>query len=159
MKHSSPREHVLDILFPLALLIAFVASAVMVLLLAANVYGDIADHASRGYTARTVTAYLTEKIHQNDQSGGVHMGRIQDADALVLEHGEDYSTYIYMYDGTLRELLIKKGAEIGPESGQKILPLQKLEIRQVTEQLFYFMCRDEENGEASAYVSVKSVGE
>ena len=55
-------HHLIDVLFPAALLFVFAFSAVSVILLATGVYRDTAIHSSRSYTAETALAYLTEKV-------------------------------------------------------------------------------------------------
>ena len=52
-------HHLIDVLFPAALLFVFAFSAVSVILLATGVYRDTAIHSSRSYTAETALAYLT----------------------------------------------------------------------------------------------------
>ena len=159
MKLRVSKKHILDILFPLGLLLIFVSSAVLVLLLAANVYGDITETSARTNEGRTVTAYLTEKIHQNDRSGAVYVEDINGLNTLVLEHPGDqatYCTYIYYYNNSLRELLTRKDSVLGPESGKEIMPLQSFEGTQVKDNLFRFLCKDTEGREVTAWVSLRS---
>ena len=155
----SHREHMIDVLFPLSLLLVFLTSAVMVLLLAADIYQETTGRSAQAHTDRTVTAYLTEKIHQNDVEGRVYLDRLEDCPALVLEHmqGEQsYCTYIYCYDGVLRELMAQKGLEVSPDRGQKILELQSLQGEEVKDGLFSFTCTDDSGHTSSVYVAVQS---
>ena len=48
-------HHLIDVLFPAALLFVFAFSAVSVILLATGVYRDTAIHSSRSYTAEYLT--------------------------------------------------------------------------------------------------------
>lgn len=72
-------HHLIDVLFPAALLFVFAFSAVSVILLATGVYRDTAIHSSRSYTAETALAYLTEKVHQNDADGQIDIGTFDGA--------------------------------------------------------------------------------
>ena len=159
MRVTVSSRHLLDILFPLGLLLTFVSSAVLVLLLAADVYGDITERSAAGYTDKTAAAYVTEKIHQNDLDGCVYAGDLNGIPALVLEHPNDravYCTYIYYYDQALRELLIPKDAQVGAESGREILPLQDFELREIKDGLFRFSFTDPEGIRSAAYGTVQS---
>ena len=161
MKATVSGRHLLDILFPLGLLLIFVSTAVTVLLLAADVYGDITERSAQAYTARTVGAYLTEKVHQNDEKGCVYVADFHGLNSLVLEHpGEQatYCTYIYYYNNALRELLAEKDTEIGPEAGKEVLELNDFRAVQVKENLLRFSCRDKEDKIQTAYVAVQSGG-
>ena len=162
MNFRVSKEHVMDLIFPLALLLVFAASAVMVVLLAADVYADTTSQSGRAHNARTVTAYVTEKIHQNDAEGGVTLVEAGDRNALKLQRTVDhtiYNTYLYYYNGSLCELLCLEGAQVGPESGQEILPLQDFQVDKLSDRLFRFRCLDQENCLSTAYVAVQSVEE
>ena len=160
--HISSRRHMLDMLFPLGLLLAFAASAVMVILMAANLYTRTAQDSSRAYTARTVLAYVTEKVHQNDVEGGVSAGSFAGCPALILERnneGTTYCTYLYAYDGSLRELMVQQGTEARPGDGIEILPLKAFLPRQETENLIYVTCTDENGKTAESFLNISSIKE
>lgn len=159
MRVQVSSRHLLDVLFPLGLLLTFVSSAVLVLLLAADVYGDITQRSASGYTGKTAAAYVTEKIHQNDLEGCVYAGELAGIPALVLEHpGEQsvYCTYIYYYDQALREVLTLQDSQVGPESGREILPLQNFEIREIKDGLLEFSFTDPEGLQSIAYGATQS---
>ena len=160
--HSSSRRHMMDMLFPLGLLLAFAASAVMVILMAANLYTRIAEDSSRAYTARTVLAYVTEKVHQNDAAGGIRADTFEGCPALILERdneGVTYCTYLYAYDGALRELMVQQGTEARPGDGREILPLKEFLPRQETDNLIYVSSTDENGKTAESFLNISSIKE
>ena len=160
--HISSRRHAMDLMFPLGLLLAFAASAVMVILMAANLYTRTAQDSSRAYTARTVLVYVTEKVHQNDVKGGVCAGSFAGYPALILERTQEsatYCTYLYVCDGSLRELMVQKGTDAKPEDGRKILPLKEFLPRQESDNLIYLTCTDEEGKTAESFLTISSVEE
>lgn len=162
MKVRSGGEHVLDILFPLALLMVFAASAVLAVLLAANVYGKIAVQSAETYTARTVTAYLTEKVHRGDGADRVYLGVFQGRQALVTEKqagDQVYCTYVYFRDGALRELMVKKGSVISPQTGREVLKIRDLQMEQIQDNLLKFQCTDENDRVSVAYAALRSLEE
>ena len=83
------------------------------------------------YSARGTVAYLTEKVRQNDCEDGVSVEEVAGQPALVLSkaiNGSVYETWSYLYDGSLREVTVKQGAEVGPESGQPVMELNNLQL-------------------------------
>ena len=162
MKSHSSEQHMMDIMFPMALLVVFLLSAMLVLLLASDLYGRITMQSAKTNNARIAVSYLTEKVHQNDASGTVRIDRLADTEALVLEHrenGADYCTYIYFYDNALRELMIKKNFEPDLDRGRKILSLKDFQAEQVSDSLIHFSCADEKENSTSVYVAVQAVEE
>jgi hypothetical protein len=109
------------------------------------------------YQVRTVSSYLEEKIRQNDALGQIEVGSISGTEALVLSstEGENtYRTYIYCYDGYLRELFLMEGASVGPESGQKIMELTDFSVSNVSENLLKVTFTSEEGTAFPVYLSL-----
>lgn len=153
------RRHMIDFLFPVALFFVFALSAVTLILLAAGIYRTTTEHSSFQYSARTGLAYLSEKIRQCDENGGVSLGTLDGCDALILEqqYGDDvYRTYIYTWEESLRELFIKDGVEASAENGRTILEVRDFTVEQLTERLFRFQCTDSEERTSTAVIGVRS---
>ena len=109
MKRRNEKKHVIDFLFPLAVFFVLAASSVAIVVLASG---------------RTALAYVTEKMHQNDENGAIADGTFDGENALVIRQRydeKDYVTYLYAYDGYLRELFIRDGTEAKASDGRKIL--------------------------------------
>lgn len=153
------RRHMIDLLFPVALFFVFTLSAVTLILLAAGVYRATTENSSLQYTSRTSLAYLSEKIHQCDENGGVFLGTLDGYDALVLEqtYGEDtYHTYIYACEETLKELFIRDGVEAAAKNGRTILEVKDFSMEQVSDRLLRFTCTDMQDRTSSAVIGVRS---
>lgn len=153
------RGHMIDFLFPVALLFVFALSALSLVLLAAGVYRSTTENSSLQYTARSSLAYLSEKIHQCDENGGVFLGTLDGYDALILEQtyeDEVYHTYIYACDEELKELFVKDGAEVSARSGRTILEVQNFTVEQISEHLLRFTCTDAEDRTSAAIIGVRS---
>lgn len=132
------KHFVVDILFVLALFGVFAISALVLITIGADVYQHTARDMSRNYDDRTAIAYITEKIRQSDEtlsdgSYAVSLGLLEQQPALILTDewgGEAYCTYLYLHDGWLKELYIRKGADIGNDilnAGQNIIRLEALQ--------------------------------
>ncbi len=131
------QNHVVDFLFTLALFCVFAASALLVVLMGAKSYKTVVSTMDRNYESRTCSFYLTQKLRQCDTQGAVRLGQLGDGpgewNALVLcetYNGAQYETWIYTYQGMLREVLIKAGREVKATDGQMILELQGMSLEQ-----------------------------
>lgn len=123
------RKHTVDILFPLAVFFAFAATAVMAILLSANLYSKAVEGSDRMYNGATALSYLEEKLHQNDAQGAVSLREIQGTPVLVLDHSvrdPGCCTYIYVWDGTVRELFARQELPFDPAAGKPLLQAQSL---------------------------------
>lgn len=162
MRFKTRRKHSIDFLFPIALLFVFAASALTVILLAANTYRAVTENASRHYEAGSSLAYISEKIYQNDSEGCVFLGTFDGEKALILRQvyeGADYYTYIYVHDGNLMELFVKDGVNAPASSGRIIMPDEFLTMEQLKDDLFAFTCTDKKGHKASTVVSIRSLND
>lgn len=151
------KRHSIDFLFPLALLFVFAVSAIVVLLFAADIYEETVSESSRNNSARTSIAYVTEKIH-NSEAGSVSIGKLDDCDAIIIEQtvdDEDYLTYIYAYNDSLRELLVKSDFTASRELGSRILDVSEFNIEKINDKLIKIVCSDSSGKQAQTLVSIK----
>lgn len=159
MKRRNEKKHVIDFLFPLAVFFVLAASAVALVVLASGFYSRQVEASSDSYSGRTTLAYVTEKLHQNDENGAVSVGNFDGSDALVIRQsygGKEYVTYLYAYDGYLRELFIQEGTEAKASDGRKILETKAFEAREESDGIFYLYCENEDGKKTDTFVSVKS---
>ena len=114
------KKHTIDIIFPVAVLFVFAASALIVLMLASNIYTSNSAVPDDNYTSRTAFAYVSERLRQNDEAG---TDISAEGDKLVIRDGK-VATYIYMKDGMLKELRVMDGATAGLDAGTDITAVQ-----------------------------------
>lgn len=69
-----PRRHVIDLLFTLALFCVFAASALLVVLIGADVYESSARGMDRNFDLQTSLHYVAAKVRQCDAAGAVRAG-------------------------------------------------------------------------------------
>ena len=93
------------------------------------------------YNARTVCSYISGKFRSNDSAGDISIGSIDGQPSLILNqeiNDASYSTYIYEYDGYLRELFVSDSVTLGAEvlnAGNKLCPVDKFEVSECNEGL------------------------
>lgn len=159
MKFRTKQKHMIDLIFPVALFFVFALSALTVLLLAARIYRSTTENSSMNYTARTALSYISEKIRQNDIDGNIRIGKLDGENALILEQTyEDsvYNTYIYAYEGALRELFVRSDSPADLSAGTKILEVEAFSMEQAADHLLSFSCTAADGKTDSILVAVKS---
>lgn len=159
MKRRNEKKHVIDFLFPLAVFFVLVASSVAIVVLASGFYSRQVKTSSASYSGRTALAYVTEKMHQNDENGAIADGTFDGENALVIRQRydeKDYVTYLYAYDGYLRELFVRDGTEAKASDGRKILVTKDFEAKETSDGIFHLYCENEDGKKTDTFVSVKS---
>ncbi len=160
IKHE--KNHIVDVLFVLALFVVFTLSALVLVILGASVYKQTVSYMDENYTARTAYSYLTEKVRQNDLHDSIFIGQLEDTPALVLTReidGTAYATYLYLYEGSLRELFMRQGNDIGADplsAGREILPLHDWKLEMAGEHLLHISLTLEDDSEKELYISLYS---
>lgn len=160
MNHQQ-EHHIIDILFVIALFCIFALSAVFLITVGANIYGKTVSHMEDNFNCRTSFAYVTEKIRQADKNGAVSVGEFNGLPAILITESVDdthYITYLYEYNGFLKELMIREDTPLSPEAGQDILPVTEFSFQKMNDKLFAFTIATDEESSCRLFVSKKSTG-
>lgn len=131
-----PKNHSIDSLFAFLLLLTFTLFTLMLAGMGSAIYRNGASYLDENYTSRTAVAYVTEKVRQHDVSGSIFMTKVEETPALAFRDtidGESYLTYVYFYDGALRELFIEEDREPSATLGNRIVTLSSLTIEAANE--------------------------
>lgn len=123
----------IDTAFILGLFTMFVATSLLLVLIGMKQYRHVTDTMEKNYEDRTITSYLQEKIRQQDTLYGVTVTDLEGQAALTLTTTDDdtsYITYIYFYEGSLRELTVTENSVFSLSSGQKIIEAQDFTVSQ-----------------------------
>lgn len=140
MFHHKQKKHTVDILFVLILFGVFAFSALMLVIMGSSVYNKTVNTMEDNYSSRTSYTYITEKFRHADQEYSISIKDVNGNHAFVFQeiiNNEKYETYLYIHDGYLKELFIKKGDSVPLEAGNIILKASALTITKETEQLFH----------------------
>ena len=138
MNNRNQEKHfIVDILFVLALFGVFAVSALALVTIGADVYQHTVEDMGVNYESRTAVSYILEKVRQNDTTDSISLATLEDTPALcMLSRIEDetYCTYLYFYDGHLKELFMREGTSLGGQvlpAGtdiSKLRPLMELAV-------------------------------
>ena len=159
MREQTERKHVIDFLFPLALFFVLTATSVALVILASGTYSRQVQDSEDSFVSRTALSYVTEKLHQADSSDAIDAGAFDGQDAILIRQeysGQSYVTYLYAYDGYLRELFIQDGIDAKASDGRRILASDSFSFEESQEGLFHLYCTNKDGSISDTYVSIKS---
>ncbi len=144
-------------IFLLMLFGVFVISTLFVVLFGAKIYKNTAQTMEANYSMRTVSSYVTEKVHNSGSSSVMSVENRNDTDMFCISIKEGdrlYHTYLYFYDGYLNEITVEDGFDFSNDFGQKIIPLEGFHMEQKADNLMFFTANDEHNQTIEFFVSV-----
>lgn len=120
-----------DVFFSLSLLIVFVVCSVCLLFYQIQSYEQLRNTAADHEAQHLPIAYLRTLFHQRAPDTTFTSVMLADAPCLRIDDlRTSTSTYIYAYDGYLRELFIPSDAKARVEEGDVLAPLDALSIEQ-----------------------------
>ena len=149
-------SHTIDTAFILALLTLFSITSFLVIMIGAKQYHSIANHMTENYETRTITSYLVEKFHQHGVSDSVSIVDFDGIPAISLcqsVNEKHYDTYIYVYEGYLREITVSEGSTFPLEAGQKMVEANDLSIQACAGNLYCFTLTDRNGNKNQIYIS------
>ncbi|MBO4678513.1 MAG: DUF4860 domain-containing protein [Lachnospiraceae bacterium] len=153
-------EHTIDALFVITLFLVFAISVVALTGTGASVYQHVVNEMSSNYNSRTSFSYIYNKVHQSDVDGLVSIGKYMGNDALIISEEIDnitYCTYLYEYEGTIKELFTRSGQEFDPSLGTDILEVEGFSISHVTDSLYRFDIKPVKSADETLFVHVRSL--
>ena len=153
------RGFAFDLFFTVFLFGLFSVLALGVVCVGASVYESAAKSMQQNYTSRTALLYVTEKMRQSDCENSIYISQVEGTPALCLlrqEGTEKYATYIYYYEGAVRELLVKADAAPALIGGQAVVQAGGFAIEPLTNSLFRLRVTDSEGAESTALFLARS---
>lgn len=138
---SRIKRHTIDVVFVITLFSCFAISIILITGMGASVYQNIVEHMSKNYNSRTAYSYIINKVHQSDANGNVTVDSYSGQPALVIYEEIDnitYCTYLYYYDGYIKEIFTRKGQTFDLSYGNDILEANGLNVTQLSDSLIKF---------------------
>lgn len=124
-------------IFPVLSFAVLAACIVIVLVTGARLYGRSNQQDSVDYYRRTVTGYITTRFMQSNVEGRFFVGDFHEAlprssgNTLFFTEtigGKEYVTRVYCHEGNVYELFSPLEANIAPEYGEKVLPVNNIDF-------------------------------
>lgn len=154
-------KHIVDILFVIGLFCIFALSSFFLISIGANIYRKTVAHMDENFNTRTSLSYVVEKVRQADAEGAVSIGTFEGNPAVILSsevNGIEYHTYIYEYQGMLKELMERSDISLSATAGQDILAMDRFEITAVNDHLVQCTMKTPEENTISFYICIRSGG-
>lgn len=150
--------YTVDTIFVLVLFAVFAITVLFVLMSGAGVYKDTHNVMTERYQERTCLSYLTAKVNHYDETGKVYVADVNGVQALAVDEemgGTTYTTYIYCTDGSVKEIMVEKGASFELDAGLDIIAAKKLEF-ETKDNLLKVICTGETGKTAFVTLHVAS---
>jgi hypothetical protein len=161
MNPDNDRRHLIDVFFIISLLFGFVFCAVLIIALGASIYQRGVDSSTSNFDKRTASTYIVQKLRQCDEYGAISTGEIDDIPALTITktvNGTSYTIYMYVYNGYLMEVFARTDTDISPQSGQRIIKMQSMDVKISSSNLISVLVTDVEGQQIEVLVSPQSTG-
>ena len=126
MKHIN----IIEILCMTALLLLFGFTSIMVVSQGANAYEKILAKRDTSGDLRVATSYISMRVRQMDNDGGLEVREIPGGEMLVLTHPdyEGLETRIYVYENSLYEAFSPYDLDFDPLLGELVTDLDDLKL-------------------------------
>lgn len=121
-------KHQMDALLMLLLFGVFAVCVLIVLLTGAKAYRGLTERDGAAYDSRTCVQYIATRVRQGDLAGGVAVEPFGDTQALCMRDPDGFITRLYCHDGWLMELYTFADAELAPQDGEKVMPMEALNL-------------------------------
>ena len=125
---EKPIQHHIESLAALLLFGVFAVCVLAVLLTGADAYRGLTQRAQEAYDRRSCTQYIATRVRQADYAQGIAVDKDFGGGALVLDAKQKYRTWLYCQDGWLMELYCLAAEPLEPESGQKLMEAEDMEL-------------------------------
>ena len=159
MRFHRNRSHVIDLIFPLAVLFVFAASSLVVLILSVHIYTGQTEQSEAHYRTDTPLSYVEEKIRQNDVAGSITVMTLDGTECLALKNssdGIDSTTYLYVSDGWLKELFVRDDTDVSLNAGKNIIEVSHFKVAELNNGLYRITITDTEGVTNSRILSERS---
>lgn len=151
-----PRKHSADFLFLFIVFGFFAVLAFFTVVLGAGFYRSTVSNSQKLGSADMAVSYIAEKLRQTDEEGSFSVAEFGDSQALALRSrsgSETFVTWIYTWDGTLRELFVRENAEISPAMGTSLAEISRLTITPVSGTLYKLQAENIDGEKTCLYIS------
>ena len=156
IKLVKKHTHTLDYLFICVLFVFFCSISVLLVTMGVKQYHSITKQALKNQNLRTASSYLVEKFQQHDSENAISFTESNNIPLISFTNAsiENPSiTYIYVYDGYLREFEQHTNSDFILEQGTPIAKLQDLEWMAYSNNLYRFTLTAPSGDVSPIYIS------
>ncbi len=120
------KKTIIDFFFIISVLCAFAVSGILIVIFGAKIFSETKETIDDDFSERTEYFYIRNKIKAFDQEGAVAING--DKTPVLISEGDNgtFYTYIYVYDGYLKEITVRSDAVFDKASGNNIVKADSL---------------------------------
>ncbi len=158
MQFNSKNNHMVDLIFTLALFAVFAVSILVVVYFGSEVYKNTAENMETTFSSRTALTFVTKQIRQNNIEDGIYISEIEGVEALAMEETIEevaYIKYIYLNDGYLCEVFTRKDLVPSLMAGQKLIEIKEFDMEQISDNLYEFSVVGNDGKSSAMTISVE----
>ena len=152
---NNKSSHSMDTVFVLILFAVFVITALFISSTGALAYKNAVNQMETRFNRQTCVSYITAKIRANNESGKISIGELNGIKALCITDvfgDEEYVTYIYQYEGMVREMFCNAAISLDPVTGFALTEAKSLDFS-MDENMFTITLMDNNNLVTTVYVN------
>ncbi|SJZ35282.1 DUF4860 domain-containing protein [Anaerorhabdus furcosa] len=129
------KTKVIEILWTLTLLACVVVSCFYLLLLGGKCYQSVINNTNQAEDQRIPISFIATSIRQSNKNQ-VSIQKVGGVECLVISY-DDYSKYIYAYQGELKEMVSLPDTEFKLASGELIASVDSIDFELIDNELNY----------------------
>lgn len=155
MKKSLSTEHPVAGLFSVLLFGLFAVFLILMLLFSARIYQQEAANTSCEDALETASAYITNKFRQHDTENGIFSGALDGIPAFCFRdtiEGQEYITYIYFQENSLKELFTASGSYASANAGTVLAELSDFRVSEPENGLYQITLQNTAGNIAEFYL-------
>ncbi len=148
----------IDVLCALSLFLLFSISSLILISIGATNYKGILGETNKSFNLNSSLNYITNKLHNYDQTGLVAIIDFEGTEMLELSEdakSSGYHTLIYFHEGYIYELLISRQLSFKLGDGEKILPVASLDF-EMNGNIITVSASDDNLAEMTSIICLKS---
>ena len=131
---KATRGQRIDTVFVLLIFSVFAVSVLIVLMLSASIYQNIAEMSVEGADERLALSYVWTKTKNSNDAGIVQIADFDGDSALVIDEkigDRHFQTIIYYEDGWLMELFSEKDFGLDRSDGSRVMRVAELHFEAI----------------------------
>lgn len=151
------KQHMIDTVFVLLLFLLFTFCIVSVLYAGSHIYDTIATKETTNYQENIALHYFVEKVHQGKTKNSIKLEQLESISALAIYqqyNDEQYVTYIYYDQYSIKELFIKAGDPFSIQDGNQIMEAKNLKMWQITPTCLHITITFLNNQQKNVYLNI-----
>ena len=158
---SRGHRHVVDVLFTLALFCVFAAASLIVVFIGAEVYRSTVTRMDTSFEVNTTLMFVSTNIRGHDTYGNIRLDELDGHQALVMQQqliGRTFETWIFHYDGAVREIFIdsENTEALSLGAGQRLIDVYAFSIEMVKEDLISIRAESEDGTYGRMLIGLRS---